>query len=132
MYRGLQALNCFHLSPAALERLVDPLLDKQFPFWEHQLLRVISRRTIREFADRYPDALQPLLHWAKATEASKWLTPADLRSTFNSADFVEDLTVFNIGGNKYRLIAFVQYHREIVYIKAVLTHKEYDKGAWKR
>ncbi|MCX6976130.1 MAG: type II toxin-antitoxin system HigB family toxin [Verrucomicrobia bacterium] len=95
-------------------------------------MRVISRRTIREFAERHPDALQPLLHWAKATEAATWLTPADLRTTFNSADFVDDLTVFNIGGNKYRLIAFVQYHREIVYIKAVLTHKEYDKGAWKR
>lgn len=95
-------------------------------------MRVIRQRTIREFAERHPDALQPLLHMAKATEASTWLTPADLRSTFNSADFVDDLTVFNIGGNKYRLIAFVQYHWEIVYIKEVLTHKEYDKGAWKR
>jgi mRNA interferase HigB len=109
-----------------------PHLDNLFPFWEHSEVRVISRRTIREFAAQHPDALQPLLHWAKATEASSWQTPADLRSTFNSADFVDDLTVFNIGGNKYRLIAFVQYQREIVYIKAVLTHKDYDKGAWKR
>lgn len=95
-------------------------------------MRVISRRTIRELAVQHPNAMQPLLHWARATEASFWQTPADLRSTFNSADFVADLTVFNIGDNKYRLIAFVQYQREIVYIKAVLTHKDYDKGAWKR
>lgn len=107
-------------------------LDNQFPLWEPVEVRVISRRTIREFAAQHPDALHPLLHWAKAAEASSWQTPADLRSTFNSADFVDDLTVFNIGGNKYRLIAFVQYQREIVYIKAVLTHKDYDKGAWKR
>ena len=55
-----------------------------------------------------------------------------MRRTFNSADFVGDLTVFDVGGNKYRLVAFVHYRQRAVYIKRVLTHKEYDKGAWKR
>ena len=93
---------------------------------------MISRRAIRVFAERYPDAREPLLHWANATEAVAWKTTGDVRRTFNSADFVGDLTVFNAGGNKYRVIAFVHYRRRAVYIKDVLTHREYDKGAWKR
>lgn len=95
-------------------------------------VRVISRRAIREFAERFPDALEALHHWANATESVDWASPADLRRTFNTADFVGDLTVFDIGGNKYRLIAFVHYRRKVVFIKDVLTHKAYDKGAWKR
>jgi len=51
---------------------------------------------------------------------------------FNTADFVGELTVFDIGGNKYRLIAFVHYRRRAVYIKWILTYKEDDKGAWKQ
>lgn len=93
---------------------------------------MISRRTIRSFAERRPDALEPLLHWANATESVVWRTPADVRRTFNSVDFVGDLTVFDVGGNKYRLIAFVHYRRQAVYIKEILTHAQYDKGAWKR
>lgn len=95
-------------------------------------MRVISRRAIREFAERYPEALEPLQHWANATESVEWRTPGDVRRTFNTADFVGDLTVFDVGGNKYRVIAFVHYRRKAVYIKDVLTHKEYGKGAWKR
>ena len=56
----------------------------------------------------------------------------DLRATFASADFVGGLTVFNIGGNKYRLIAAIHYNRRKVFIRAVLTHIEYDRGNWKR
>jgi len=93
---------------------------------------VISRRAIRQFVERYPDALGPLLHWANATEAVQWRTPGDVRRTFNPADFIGDLTVFDVGGNKYRVIAFVNYRRRVVYIKDVLTHAQYDKGAWKR
>jgi len=94
-------------------------------------VRVISRRAIRDFADRHPAALEPLLHWANAVESQNWRTPAEVRRTFNSADFVGDLTVFDVGGNKYRVIAFVHYRRRAVFIKAVLTHREYEKGAWK-
>lgn len=95
-------------------------------------MRVISRRAMRIFVERHPEALAPLLHWANAVEAVDWRTPGDVRCMFSTADFVEGLTVFNIGGNKYRVIAFVHYRRRAVYIKAVLTHREYDKGAWKR
>ncbi|SFU34713.1 mRNA interferase HigB [Nitrosomonas eutropha] len=56
----------------------------------------------------------------------------DLRGTFASADYVDGLTVFNIGGNKYRLIASIHYNRHKVYIRAVLTHEEYDRDEWKQ
>ena len=94
-------------------------------------MRVIGRRMIRSFAVRFPDALSPLTRWANAVESADWKTSGDVRRTFNTADFVGDLTVFDVGGNKYRVIAFVHYWRRAVYIKAVLTHSEYGKGAWK-
>jgi mRNA interferase HigB len=56
---------------------------------------------------------------------------AELKTLFSSADQVANKTVFNIGGNKYRLIAAIHYNRNRVYIRAILTHREYDKGNWK-
>ena len=56
---------------------------------------------------------------------------SDLRATLASADHVYGMTVFNIGGNKYRLIAAIHYNRRKLFIRAVLTHAEYDRGAWK-
>lgn len=64
--------------------------------------------------------------------AAGWKQPGDLKAEFDSADFVGDLTVFDVGGNKYRLIAFVHYRRQIVFIKHILTHEEYDKEEWKQ
>jgi mRNA interferase HigB len=96
-------------------------------------VRVISRKRIREFAQgSLKPAADPLIRWADAVEASSWANPAELKAVFSSADFVGGLTVFDIGGNKFRLIAFVDYRRQIVYIKHVLTHKQYDQGDWKR
>jgi mRNA interferase HigB len=64
-------------------------------------------------------------------QTTEWKNPGALKAAFGSADFVGDLTVFHVGGNKYRLIAFVHYRRQIVYIKHILTHAEYDEGAWR-
>ena len=80
---------------------------------------------------RFPKAAEPLKHWANAVRAAGWKNPSTLKADFGSADFVGDLTVFNVGGNKYRLIVFVHYLRQIVYIKHILTHEEYDEGEWK-
>ena len=93
-------------------------------------MRIVSKRRIREFGKRFPQAVQALNHWANAVQAAAWKTPGALKAAFGSADFVGDLTVFN--GNKYRLIAFVHYLRQIVYIKSILMHEEYDQGEWKR
>ena len=95
-------------------------------------MRVIGRRAIREFGERRPEGLGPLLHWANVVESAKWTAPGDVRRSFNTADFAGESTVFDVGGNKYRLIAFVHYRRSAVHLKDVPTHKDYDKGAWKR
>lgn len=96
-------------------------------------MRVISKKRIREFAQgNLKSAAEPLIRWASAVKESSWANPAELKAAFGTADFVRDLTVFNIGGNKYRLIAFVDYRRQIVYVKSILTHKQYDQGEWKR
>jgi len=63
--------------------------------------------------------------------ANDYASFAELRAAFPGADQVGKLTVFNIGGNKARLIAAIHYNRRRIYIRAVLTHNEYDKGKWK-
>ena len=65
--------------------------------------------------------------WVDAIEAANWRNPGDLKGTFASASFIGDLTVFNVGGNKYRIAAFVHYRKRIVFIKRIGAHKEYDK-----
>ena len=67
----------------------------------------------------------------ETVEAAEWRNPADLKKTFGSADIVGHQTVFNVGGNKCRLIALVQYKSKRVLVQHVLTHAEYDKGNWK-
>ena len=64
-------------------------------------------------------------------EKNRFANWAELKATFNTVDKVGELTVFDIGGNKYRLIAYIRFERQIVYIKAVLSHSDYDKGTWK-
>lgn len=76
----------------------------------------------------YGDAKWPLEAWHDAVRKVKWKTPQDVKSTFRNASICENnRVVFNIGGNKYRLVVVVQYQAEIVLIKFVGTHEEYDK-----
>ena len=94
-------------------------------------MHIISRKTLREFWERYPDSEGPLLRWYKIIERSEYNSFALLRATFPSADMVGDLVVFNIGGNKYRLIASVHFNRGKLYVRHVLTHSDYDRGEWR-
>jgi mRNA interferase HigB len=63
-------------------------------------------------------------------EANRFDNWSELRRTFNSVDKVGDLYVFNIGGNKYRLVASIRFEVQVLYVRAVLTHQDYDKGDW--
>lgn len=72
-----------------------------------------------------------LAEWHRIVESADWATTADLKATFSSADFLGDKTVFNIAHNRYRLIAYVAHRSRIVYIKAILTYKQYEKETWK-
>jgi mRNA interferase HigB len=102
------------------------------PIWEHRVwVRIISKKAIREFGKRHSDAVASLADWHRIVAAAKWDTTADVKATFRNADFVGGKTVFNIAMNRYRLIAFIMFRTRVVYIKAILTHKEYDKETWK-
>jgi len=95
-------------------------------------MRVITNRRLLEFSSIHHDAGGSLQAWRKTMESTAFGSFADLRDAFGSVDKVGDLYVFNIAGNKYRLIAFLHFDRQLCYIKQVLTHTEYDKGAWKK
>ena len=94
-------------------------------------MRIISRKALREFWEVHPDAEHPLEDWFRITKHAQWANLAETRSDFPHADPVGDCTVFNIGGNKFRLVVKIRYNRQRVYITRVLTHKEYDKEKWK-
>ena len=93
-------------------------------------MHVISKSALTEFWTKHPDAKAPLQAWFKIMESQDFADINDLRATFASADYVDGLTVFNIGGNKYRLIASIHFNRKKVFIRSVLT-PEYDRGNWK-
>jgi mRNA interferase HigB len=94
-------------------------------------VRIISRGAILEFSRPHADAYVPLMNWYRITKHAEWRSLADVRLDFGHADVVGRRTVFNIKGNKYRLIARVNYYTRRVFILYILTHKEYTKGAWK-
>lgn len=94
-------------------------------------MRLISNKKLRDFAAQHHLADDPLQAWRRIIEKNHFATFADLKRSFNSVDKVDDLYVFNISGQKYRLVAFIQFRKQTVYVKQVLTHKEYDKGGWK-
>jgi mRNA interferase HigB len=95
-------------------------------------MHVISRKTLRLFWERYPDSEAALARWFKIVQQTEFRNFAELRATFPTADKVDDWVVFNIGGNKYRLIASIHFNRGKIYIRHILTHVEYDRGGWKR
>ncbi len=94
-------------------------------------MHIISKRPLREFWENHPDARQPLEDWWKITDHADWKNLAETRADFPHADPVGSCTVFNIGGNKYRLITKINYRSKIVYVRSVLTHSEYDREGWK-
>jgi len=94
-------------------------------------MKIISNSALRAFAALHPQADEPLQGWRRVIEKNRFGNWAELKATFNTVDKVGELAVFDIGGNKYRLIAYIRFRKQIVYIKAVLTHQDYDKGTWK-
>ena len=94
-------------------------------------MHVISRKVLRQFWQEYPDSETALISWLKIIESVSFQSFEELRSVFPNADLVTNLIVFNIGGNKYRLIASIHFNLQKVYIRYILTHSEYDKDRWK-
>ncbi len=91
-------------------------------------MRIISRRVLREFASKHPQAQQPVDAWYRYVQSANWRTPAEVRQSFRSADILPDnRVVFNISGNHYRLVVRIEYDPQIVYIRFIGTHADYDR-----
>lgn len=94
-------------------------------------MHVISRRALQVFWEKNPDSEGSLKAWFKIVSLSEYQGFNDLKKTFGSVDKVGSKYVFNIGGNKYRLVTAIHFNTGRIYVRAVLTHKEYDKEEWK-
>ena len=93
---------------------------------------IVGKLKLKDFWHTHPEARNPLERWIRVVESAKWGKWTDLKSTFNTASLVGKRVVFNVGGNKYRLITIVNYRGYLVIIEAALTHHEYDEEKWKR
>jgi mRNA interferase HigB len=91
------------------------------------VVRVISNKTLLAFSAIHPEAAKPLQLWRKAIHVKSYPTFASLKAVFGSVDKVGNLHVFDIGGNKYRLIASIHFNRQMLFIRHVFTHKQYDR-----
>ena len=94
-------------------------------------MHVISKPPLVAFWTKHAAAKSPLEAWLRVIQDKDFVDFNDLKATFGAADYVAPLTVFDIGGNKYRLITSIHYNRHKVYVRHVLTHAEYDVGKWK-
>jgi mRNA interferase HigB len=90
-------------------------------------MHVISRKALVDFWKLHPPARGPMLAWFKVIEKSACANFAGVRAIFNSTDKVGGYTVFNVGGQGYRVITAIHYNRQKIYIRHVLTHAEYDR-----
>jgi len=91
-------------------------------------MRVIAKSALRNFWAKHPDAEQPLRAWHSEAKSAAWKSPADVKAKYRSASILQSgRAVFNIGGNKYRLVVKINYSFQIVYIRFMGTHREYDR-----
>lgn len=90
-------------------------------------MHIITLARLREFWAIHPEAQAPLTNWHKIVKTSEFSSFQQLRETFPSADLVNGIVVFNIGGNNYRLLAAIHFNTKKVFIRAVLTHAEYSR-----
>lgn len=91
-------------------------------------MHVISKKKLIECWTQHPDAEQPLKAWHAEAKKAQWKTPADVKEKFGSASILaNNRVVFNIGGNKYRLVVKIHYNRSVVFVRWVGTHAEYDR-----
>lgn len=92
-------------------------------------MRVISNKALVDFSEKHPASHGPLQTWRKIVESRPFVNFADMKTVFNATDKVGDYYIFDIGGNKYRIITAIHFDNQKLFIRYVFTHKEYDK--WK-
>ncbi|MDB9455000.1 type II toxin-antitoxin system HigB family toxin [Dolichospermum circinale CS-534/05] len=94
-------------------------------------MHVISRKKLRDFCQEHANSCEILDDWYITASKADWRNLVQVQSVYPQAEAVGNFTVFNIKGNKYRLISSINYDKQVIYIKYVLTHAEYDKDYWK-
>lgn len=94
-------------------------------------MHVITRRALVDFARVHSDTAEPLDNWYRRTRRAAWSNLAEVRVDYPHADLVGRCIIFNIAGNKYRLIAKIKFQKKTLFIRYILTHREYEKGRWK-
>ncbi|MGB0562506.1 MAG: type II toxin-antitoxin system HigB family toxin [Spirulinaceae cyanobacterium] len=94
-------------------------------------MRVISRKILRDYCQSHANSCDALYSWYRVASKAKWSNITDVQATYKTAESVGNFTVFNIKGNRYRLITDVVYEYQRIYIKYILPHAEYDKDKWK-
>ena len=94
-------------------------------------MEIAGEGHIAQFGSRFPGIKNGLDRWASVVEQADWKNTAEMKKTFRKADVVGKQTLFDIGGNKCRLIAIIHYGTRRVLVQHVLTHGEYDRGRWK-
>jgi len=94
-------------------------------------VHIITKKRIIEAKEKYPSCASALDGWYKVIEKNIFSHFADLKKTFNSVDKVGHLYVFDVGGNKLRIITSIHFNRQKLYIRHILTHKEYDEDQWR-
>lgn len=95
-------------------------------------MHVVGSKKIAEFKKAHADARSSLDNWHRLVSSRNWDNFPDLKQVFRRADWVDSRVVFNIGGNKYRLIAEVNFKAKTLLVLDVLTHHNYDRGGWKK
>jgi len=95
-------------------------------------VNVISKRGLLEKASKYPDATVAVQDWFDAARAAEWRNLKEVRQTYPATDMVGAVAIFNIKGNNYRLVVKIEYRWQLIFVKHLLTHAEYERGGWKK
>jgi mRNA interferase HigB len=118
-------------------RIVRPALTALSHFERIEIIRgnagmhLIAIRELRQAAAQFPDVASQIEDWYQVVKGSTWQNLEEVRQTYSSAEAVRNFTVFNIKGNRYRLIVSINYIKQTIYFKYFLTHAQYDKEDWK-
>jgi mRNA interferase HigB len=95
-------------------------------------MNVVSKRTLREFWVNNKQSEIPLDTWYRIAKKATWQNLVEVQNDFPHADLVGQCVVFNIGGNKFRLVTKIEFQKQVIFVKFILSHSEYDKNLWKK
>jgi mRNA interferase HigB len=95
-------------------------------------MRIISKKPLREFWQRHPESRPMLEEWFHKAGNLNVNSFPSLRQAFGFADYVDGFTLFDVGGNRYRIAAVIHYDKQRMYVRQVMTHAEYDRNVWRK